>query len=50
MKPSKTFRLNKQIKTFLASITDAIERNSFRRAMIDAQLSAEQVVKKTKAD
>ncbi len=50
LKPSKTFKLNKQTKRFMATIVNAEERNAFKRGMIDAQLQSEIVVKPDKKD
>ena len=41
MKPGKTFKLSKPTKTMLASIVDKEQRNAWKRAMIDAQVSGE---------
>ena len=49
-KPSKTFKLNKSTKRRMATITDAVKRNDFKRAMIQAQLASEVVVKSTRPD
>ena len=46
MKPGKTFKLRKPTKTMLASITDPVKRNEWKRAMIQAQLASEVVVKR----
>ena len=45
MKPGKTFNLSKQTKRFMATITNAEQRNAYKRAMIDAQLCSEVVIK-----
>jgi hypothetical protein len=45
MKPGKTFNLSKQTKRFMATIVDAEQRNAYKRAMIQAQLASEVVVK-----
>lgn len=45
-KPTKTFKLAKVTKTFLASISDKTERDLFKKAMIDAQLASEIVPQK----
>jgi hypothetical protein len=45
LKPSKTFKLSKQTKRFMATFVNAEARNAFKRAMIDAQLQSEIVVK-----
>jgi len=46
MKPGKTFKLSKPTKTLLASITDPVKRNEWKRAMIQAELAAAVVVKR----
>jgi hypothetical protein len=40
LKPNKTFKLSKQTKTLLASITDPVKRNEWKHAMIQAELAA----------
>jgi len=50
MKPTKTFKLKKTTKTMLASIVDPIQRNAWKRAMIDAQLCSEVVIKTPSRD
>jgi hypothetical protein len=50
LKPGKTFKLSKPTKTILASITDPVKRNEWKRAMIDAQLCSEIVVKSAPRD
>jgi hypothetical protein len=50
MKPGKTFKLRKPTKTMLASITDPVKRNEWKRAMIDAQLCSEIVIKTAPRD
>ena len=45
MKPGKTFNLSKQTKRFMATFVNAEERNAYKRAMIQAQLASEVVVK-----
>jgi hypothetical protein len=45
-KPTKNFKMDKATKTFLASISDKTERDSFKNAMIDAQLASEIVPQK----
>ena len=50
LKPGKTFKLSKPTKTMLASITDPVKRNEWKRAMIDAQLCSEIVVKSAPRD
>jgi hypothetical protein len=50
LKPSKTFNLNKQTKRFMCTIVDPVKRNEFKRAMIQAQLASEIVVKSAPRD
>lgn len=50
LKPGKTFKLSKPTKTMLASITDPVRRNEWKRAMIDAQLCSEVVIKSAPRD
>jgi hypothetical protein len=50
MKPNKTFKLKKTTKTMLASIVDPVQRNAWKRAMIDAQLCSEIVIKSPQRD
>jgi hypothetical protein len=45
-KPTKNFKMDKMTKSFLSSISDKAERDSFKRAMIDAQLASEIVPQK----
>jgi len=45
MKPNKTFNLSKQTKRFMCTILDPQERAAYKRAMIQAQLASEVVVK-----
>lgn len=45
IKPSKTFKMSKQTKRRMATIVDPVERNDYRRMMIQAQLASEIVVK-----
>jgi hypothetical protein len=50
MKPGKTFNLSKQTKRFMATFVNAEQRNAYKRAMIDAQLCSEIIVKPEKRD
>jgi hypothetical protein len=50
LKPGKTFKLSKPTKTMLASITDPQKRSEWKRAMIDAQLCSEIVIKTPQRD
>ena len=40
LKPSKTFKISKQTKRFMCTILDPVERNEYKRIMIQAELSA----------
>ena len=40
LKPNKTFRLSKQTKRFMCTIADPVERNEYKRIMIQAELAA----------
>jgi hypothetical protein len=40
--PTKNFRMNAQTKKLLGTILDPHDRGSFKRAMIQAQLHAEE--------
>lgn len=46
LKPNKNFKMDKSVKTFMSLISDKTERDTFRRAMIDAQLVSEIVPQK----
>ena len=46
LKPNKNFKMDKSVKTFMSLISDKAERDTFRRAMIDAQLVSEIVPQK----
>ena len=46
LKPNKTFKMSKQTKRFMATIVDPQARGEFKRAMIQAQLASEVVVKR----
>ena len=50
MKPGKTFNLSKQSKRFMATLVNAEERNSYKRAMIQAELAAAVVIKSAPRD
>ena len=50
LKPGKTFNLSKQTKRFMATFTNAEDRNHFKRMMIDAQLCSEIVIKSAPRD
>jgi hypothetical protein len=40
LKPTSNFKLSKQSKRFMATYTDPVQRNSFKRDMIQAELHA----------
>jgi hypothetical protein len=42
LKPTSNFKLSKQTKRFMATYTDPVARNSFKRDMIQAELHAQQ--------
>jgi hypothetical protein len=44
LKPNQNFKLDKQVKRFMATIVDDQERGAYKRAMIQAQLEAERIV------
>ncbi len=46
LKPNKTFKISKQTKRLMCSIIDPVERNEFKRAMIQAELAAAIVPKR----
>ena len=50
LKPGKTFNLSKQSKRFMATIVNAEDRNAYKRAMIQAQLASEIVIKTPSRD
>jgi hypothetical protein len=50
MKPNKTFKMRSTTKTMLATIADPQLRSAWKRAMIEAQLCSEVVVKSTPRD
>lgn len=50
MKPTSTFKLNKQTKRFMSTFVSAEQRNQFKRMMIDAQLCAEVKPREKKGD
>jgi hypothetical protein len=50
LKPGKTFNLSKQTKRFMATFVNAEDRNAYKRAMIDAQLASEIVIKTAPRD
>lgn len=43
--PGKTFRMKSTTKVLLSNIVDPVARNSFKRAMVQAQLASEVIVK-----
>jgi hypothetical protein len=46
--PGKNFKMSKQTKRNLTQFIDAHERGAYKRAMIQAQLASEQVIKSKK--
>jgi len=46
LKSGKTFKLSKQTKALMCSIVDTVQRNAFKRAMIQAQLASEVIIKR----
>jgi hypothetical protein len=50
MKPGKTFKMRSTTKTMLATIVDPQMRSAWKRAMIEAQLCSEVVVKSAPRD
>lgn len=50
IKPTKTFKLSSQTKRLMCTILDPVERHAYKRAMIQAQLASEVVVKHEKRD
>ena len=40
MKPTSTFKLSKQTKRFMCTITNPVERHAYKNAMIQAELAA----------
>ena len=50
MKPTSTFKLSKQTKRFMCTITNPVERNAYNNAMIQAELIAGIKTKVTKGE
>jgi hypothetical protein len=50
IKPNKTFNLSKQTKRFMCTIVDPVARHAYKRAMIQAQLASEVIIKSEKRD
>jgi hypothetical protein len=48
MKPGPNYRMSAQAKRFASTIADPHQRGAYKRAMIDAELSAAQQYKPTK--
>jgi hypothetical protein len=46
MKPGKSFKLSKSTKRMMCSIVDTVQRNQYKRMMIQAELAAGVVVKR----
>jgi hypothetical protein len=49
-KPTSTFKLSKTTKTMMSFIVDDNARHQFKRMMIDAEISAKERPKSSKAD
>jgi len=50
MKPTSTFKLSKQTKRFMCTITNPVERHAYKNAMIQAELVAGIKIKVTKGE
>ncbi len=50
LKPSKTFRIWKETKRAMATIVDPVQRNIYKSAMIQAQLTSELPPVRDKSD
>jgi hypothetical protein len=48
MKPGPNYRMSAQAKRFASTIADPHQRGAYKKAMIDAELSAAQQYKPTK--
>lgn len=48
IKTNSNFKLNKQVKRFMATMINPVERHEFKNAMIQAQLSGSREVEKKK--
>ena len=48
LKKDKNFRISKQTKRTMATIVDALKRNAYKNAMIEAQIFGNQVFEKKK--
>jgi hypothetical protein len=48
MKTNSNFKLNKQVKRFMATMINPVERHAFKNAMIQAQLLGSKEVEKKK--
>lgn len=50
IKPPKNFKFPKGLRPFVASITDAVSRNAFRKMMVQATLQGLRQPEKKKKD
>jgi hypothetical protein len=48
IKTNSNFKLNKQVKRFMATMIDPVQRHAFKNAMIQAQLSGSKEIEKKK--
>ena len=48
MKTNRNFKIDKQVKRFMATMLDPVKRHEFKRMMIDAKLSGQREVEKKK--
>jgi len=48
IKTNSNFKLNKQVKRFMATMIDPVERHAYKNAMIEAQIAGSQVFEKNK--
>jgi hypothetical protein len=50
MKPDKNFKLSKQVKRTMASMVNAVERNTYKNLMIQAELHSRKMERVSKKD
>ncbi len=50
MKPTKSFRLDRQVKRFMCSLVDPKQRSEYKNSMIQAQLDSEKRVVREKSN
>ena len=48
IKTNSNFKLNKQVKRFMATMIDPVQRHAFKNAMIQAKLSGSKEIEKKK--